>query len=128
VVFTPLVPLEPAAVAILHVPDAAQEVVRWFYEHSKIKRARVSPDQHGYAHARSAAYPGPSIRTKMLHATASIHRWNVAGLGLLTTAWSRAVSITTFQIPSSPTAIYVGMAIPWRMRRTSASRNYVDRP
>ena len=39
-IFTPLVPLEAAAVAILHVANASQEVARWFYEHSKIKRAR----------------------------------------------------------------------------------------
>jgi hypothetical protein len=40
VIFTPLVPLEAAAVAILHVANASQEMARWFYEHSKIKRAR----------------------------------------------------------------------------------------
>jgi hypothetical protein len=40
VIFTPLVPLEAATVAILHVANASQELARWFYEHSKIKRAR----------------------------------------------------------------------------------------
>ena len=40
VIFTPLLPIEAAAVAVVHVANASQEVARWFFEHSKIRRAR----------------------------------------------------------------------------------------
>lgn len=40
VIFTPQVPIEAAAVAILHVANASQEAARWLYEHTKIKRTR----------------------------------------------------------------------------------------
>ena len=40
VIFTPRLPIEAAAVAVVHVANASQEVARWFFEHSKIKRAR----------------------------------------------------------------------------------------
>ena len=40
VIFTSQLPIEAAPVAVLHVANASQEIARWFYEHSKIRRPR----------------------------------------------------------------------------------------
>jgi len=40
IVFTPQMPLEAAPLAVLLVANASQEVARWLYEHTKIKRSR----------------------------------------------------------------------------------------
>jgi hypothetical protein len=40
VIFTPQLPIDTAPIAVLHVANASQEVARWFFDHSKIKRPR----------------------------------------------------------------------------------------
>jgi hypothetical protein len=40
VVFTPTLPLHLAPLAVLHVANASQEIARWFFDHSKIRRPR----------------------------------------------------------------------------------------
>lgn len=40
VIFTPRMPIEAAPLAILLVANASQEIARWLYDHTKIKRTR----------------------------------------------------------------------------------------
>jgi hypothetical protein len=40
VIFTPRIKIEAVSAAIIHVANASQDVARWFYEHTKIKRTR----------------------------------------------------------------------------------------
>jgi len=40
VIFTPQLPSEAVALAIVHVANASQEIAHWLYEHNKIKRTR----------------------------------------------------------------------------------------
>lgn len=40
IIYTPPVPIEAAPLAILHVANASQEVARWLYDHTKIRRTR----------------------------------------------------------------------------------------
>jgi hypothetical protein len=40
VIFTPRVPIEASAPAVLLVANASQEVARWMFEHTKVKKAR----------------------------------------------------------------------------------------
>jgi hypothetical protein len=40
VIYTPQLPINTAAIAVLHVANASQEIARWFFEHSKVKRQR----------------------------------------------------------------------------------------
>jgi hypothetical protein len=40
VIFTPKLPIDVAVVGVLHVANASQEIARWFFDHSKIKRTR----------------------------------------------------------------------------------------
>jgi hypothetical protein len=40
VVFTPQVPLETAPMAVLLVANASQDIARWLFEHTKIRRTR----------------------------------------------------------------------------------------
>lgn len=39
-IFTPMIPLDAASLAILHVANASQEVARWLYDHLHVKRSR----------------------------------------------------------------------------------------
>jgi hypothetical protein len=40
VVFTPQMPLEAAPLSVLLVANASQEIARWLYEHTRVKRTR----------------------------------------------------------------------------------------
>lgn len=40
VIFTPQVPIEGAALSVLLVANASQEVARWLFDHTKVKRTR----------------------------------------------------------------------------------------
>lgn len=40
VIYTPQMPIEAAALAVLLVANASQEVARWLFEHTKIRRSR----------------------------------------------------------------------------------------